>query len=232
MTSSAATRSGLGGIALGLLRRELLLAWRRPSEALNPLLFYLLVGSLFPLGIGPEAVFLARIAAGVIWIAALLSLLLSLDNLFRTDHEDGTLEQFLLSPYPLYFLVLIKLAAHACIVGLPLLLATPLLGMMLALPFDAIGTLLCTLLLGVPILILLGGVGAALTLGLRRGGLLLSLLVLPLYIPVLIFGTSAVQATQSGLPVIGQLAFIGALLAATLITAPFAIAAALRISGG
>ena len=229
---SSATGVALHRIAAGLLRRELLLAWRRPGESLNPLLLYLLVGSLFPLGIGPDAAFLARIAAGVIWIAALLALLLSFDNLFRADHDDGTLEQFLLSPCPLYFLVLVKLAAHACIVGLPLLLATPLLGLMLALPAPAIGTLLCTLLLGVPTLVMLGGVGAALTLGLRRGGLLLSLLVLPLYVPVLIFGASAVQATQSGLPVTGHLAFIGALLAATLVTTPFAIAAALRISGG
>lgn len=214
----------------GVLHRDLQLAIRSRSELINPILFFILVVSLFPLGIGPGPKLLAEIAPGVIWVAALLATLLSMERLFRTDFEDGTLEHLLLSPHGLSFLVLAKVLAHWLVTGLPLILISPLLGVLLQLPGGALPMLALTLLLGTPILSLLGAIGVALTAGLSRGGVLLTLLVLPLYIPVLIFGTSAVAAAAAGLPASGQLALLGALLVLALTLAPFATAAGLRIS--
>ncbi|ALG66589.1 heme exporter protein CcmB [Beggiatoa leptomitoformis] len=213
-----------------LLKRDLMLAYRHRAELSNPLLFFLIVVSLFPLGISPDPNVLQNIAPGVIWVATLLAAMLSLDNLFRSDFDDGSLEQIALSAHNLPLLVLAKTLAHWLVTGLPLLLVSPLLGIFMFLPTEAIGILLLTLLLGTPILSLVGGIGVALTVGLRRGGLLLSLLVLPLFIPVLIFAASAVNAATSGLPVTGQLYFLGALLTLALTLSPFAMAAALRIS--
>jgi heme exporter protein B len=219
-----------GRAFLTLLRRDLLLAVRNRSEFWNPLLFYLIVASLFPLGVTPNPQTLATMAAGVIWVAALLATLLSLDSLFRSDFDDGALEQILLSPYPTTLLVLGKVSAHWLITGLPLLLVSPLLAVMMAVPTAAMGTLFVTLLLGTPVLSFVGAIGMALTVGLRRGGALLSLLVLPLYVPVLIFGANAVGASADGIPVTGQLYMLGAFLVLALTLAPLATAAALRIS--
>ena len=215
---------------LGLLQRDLQIAIRKRSELLNPILFFILVVSLFPLGIGPEPRLLGEIAPGIIWVAALLATLLSMERLFRSDFEDGALEHLLLSPHALSLLALAKVLAHWLVTGLPLILVSPLLGVLLHLPAEAIRVLPLTLLLGTPILSLLGAVGVALTVGLRRGGVLLTLLVLPLYVPVLIFGTAAVAAARAGLPVSGQLALLGAMLALALTLSPLATAAGLRIS--
>ena len=222
--------TGAAGAFVGVLRRDLQLAIRRRSELLNPLFFFILVVSLFPLGIGPDPGVLALIAPGVIWVAALLATLLGLERLFRSDYEDGSLEQFLLSPQPLTLLVLAKVLAHWLLTGLPLLLISPLLGVLLHLPGSAITVLPLSLLLGSPALSLIGAIGVALTVSLRRGSVLLTLLVLPLYVPVLIFGTSAVAAAAQGLPISGQLALLGAVLALALSLAPVAIAAGLRIN--
>ena len=220
----------LGAAFIALFRRDLTLAFRHRAEMANPLLFFVIVVTLFPMGITPETKILETIAPGVIWVAALLAAMLSLDTLFRSDFEDGALEQILLSPHPAAVLVLAKVLAHWLITGLPLILVAPLLGVLLALPADAMWVLVATPALGTPILSLVGAIGTALTVGLRRGGVLLSLLVLPLYIPVLIFGANAVGTAADGLPVIGQLYFLGALLVLALTLAPLAIGAALRIS--
>lgn len=213
-----------------LFKRDLLLAVRHGREWLNPVLFFILIISLFPLGISPEPHVLKMLAPGIIWVAALLATLLSLDNVFRNDYEDGSLEQLLVSPYSTGLFMLAKTLVHWLITGLPLILTTPLLAVLLALPADASWTLTLTLLLGTPTLSLIGAIGAALTVGLKRSGMLLSLVVLPLYIPVLIFAASAVDATASGLPSTGQLYYLAALLVLTLSVAPAAIAAALKIS--
>ncbi|MGV6818374.1 MAG: heme exporter protein CcmB [Thiotrichales bacterium] len=213
-----------------VVRREMTLAFRHRGELLNPLLFFVIVITLFPLGIGPELNILQRIAPGIIWVAALLATLLSLDSVFRSDYEDGSLEQMVLSPQPLTLIVMAKLFAHWLLTGLPLLIVAPLLGGMLAMPLDVIPTLIATLALGTPILTLVGAIGVALTVGLKRGSALLSLLVLPLYIPLLIFAASAVDTMTSGLPITGHLLLMGALLVFTLTFAPFAISAALKIS--
>jgi heme exporter protein B len=215
---------------IGVLRRDLQLSFRRRNELLNPILFFILVVSLFPLGIGPGPKLLAELAPGVIWVAALLATLLSMERLFRSDFEDGALEQLLLSPYPLTLLVLAKVLAHWLVAGMPLILVSPLLGVLLYLPGKALGVLPLSLLLGTPVLSLIGAIGVALTVGLRRGGVLLTLLILPLYVPVLIFGTAAVAAATADLPVSGQLALLGAMLMLALTLAPFATAAGLRIS--
>ena len=217
---------------IGMARRDLKMAIRRRSELLNPLLFFILVVSLFPLGVGPGPQLLQEIAPGVIWVAALLATLLSMERLFRSDFEDGALEQLLLSPHALSLLVLAKVFAHWLVTGLPLILVSPLLGLLLHLPPEGIIALPVTLLLGTPALSLVGAIGVALTVGLRRGGVLLTLLILPLYVPVLIFGTAAVAAAAAGLSIAGQLALLGALLALALTLAPFATAAGLRISAG
>ena len=213
-----------------LLKRDLLLAVRHRGEMINPLLFFVLVTSLFPLGIGANPSLLQAVGPGVIWVAALLAALLSLDNIFRSDFEDGTLEQFLLSSHPVSVLVLAKVLAHWLITGLPLLVVSPLLGVLFGLPAAGIKTLLITLLLGTPVLSLLGAVGVALTVGLRKGGMILSLLVLPLYVPLLIFAASAVDTAAAGLPVTAHLSLISALLVLALSLSPLATAAALRIS--
>ncbi len=213
-----------------VLKRDLMLAYRKKSDLFNPLIFFLMVATLFPLGVSPEPGFLAEVAPGVVWVAALLATLLSMDSLFRSDFEDGTLEQTLLSPQPLFIVVLAKVLAHWMMSGLPLTLLAPLLGVMLFLPAEGMSGLMMSLLLGTPTLSLIGAIGAALTVGLRKGGVLISLLVLPLYIPVLIFGTSAVQAAVTGLPLAGFFALLGAMLALGFVMAPLAISAALRIS--
>ena len=213
-----------------LLKRDLTLAMRHRAEMINPLLFFVLVTSLFPLGIGADPKLLQAVGPGVIWVAALLAALLSLEGIFRSDFEDGTLEQFLLSSHPVSVLVLAKVLAHWLITGLPLLIISPLLGVLLGLPADAILILLVTLALGTPVLSLIGAVGVALTVGLRKGGMILSLLVLPLYVPLLIFAASAVDTAAAGLPVTAHLSLISALLVLSLSLSPLATAAALRIS--
>jgi heme exporter protein B len=213
-----------------LIRRDLMLAVRHRAEMANPILFFVLVTSLFPLGIGANPALLQAVAPGVIWVAALLAALLSIENVFRSDFEDGSLEQYLLSSHPLSVLVLAKITAHWLVTGLPLLLISPLLGILMGLPIDAIKILFVTLLLGTPVLSLIGAVGVALTVGLRKGGMILSLLVLPLYVPVLIFASSAVDAAAAGLPVTAHLSLITALLVLALSLTPFATAAAQRVS--
>lgn len=213
-----------------LLRRDLLLAFRHRGELLNPLLFFSLVVTLFPLGVSPEPSVLKTMAPGVIWIAVLLAGLFSLESLFRSDFEDGTLEQMVLSPFPLAWLVLAKVVAHWLVTALPMLLLAPLLGLFLALPAEGVRVLEWTLLAGTPFLSLVGSVGVALTVGLRRGGMLLTLIVMPLYVPLLIFATQAVTSAVAGLPYDGALDFLMALLFLSLTLAPFATASALRIS--
>ncbi|MCV6587875.1 MAG: heme exporter protein CcmB [Marinobacterium sp.] len=223
-------QTGMAVLFCAVMKRDLMLAFRRRSDLLNPLIFFLMVASLFPLGISPEPTFLEQLAPGVVWVGALLATLLSMDSLFRSDFDDGTLEQTLLSPQPLFLVVLAKVIAHWAMTGLPLTLMAPLLGLMLFLPTEGMGGLMLSLLIGTPTLSLIGAIGAALTVGLRKGGVLISLLVLPLYIPVLIFGAGAVQAAVTGLPLGGYLALLGAMLALGIALAPLAIAAALRIS--
>lgn len=213
-----------------VFRRDLLLAARKPADAATPLVFFAIVVSLFPLGVGPDPMVLRTLAPGVLWVAALLATLLSLSRLFAADYADGTLELMALSPQPLTTLVFAKVAAHWVTTGLPLLLLSPLLAIQLNLPTEAIGTLLLALLLGTPVLSLIGSVGAALTLGLRGGGVLVSLLVLPLYTPILIFGAGAVTASATGLDPEAYLSLLGAFLVLALGFAPWATAAALRIS--
>lgn len=222
-----------GGLMVAIratLVRDITLLLRRCGEILNPLVFFALVITLFPIGISPDPAMLESIAPGLLWVAALLAALLSLDSLFRGDHDDGALEQLLLSPHPLPLLALAKVAVHWLMTGLPLALMAPLLGVMLGLPAGSYLVLIASLALGSAVLSLIGAIGAALTVGLARGGVLLSLLVLPLYIPVLIFGTGAIQAAITGANVMAHLAILGAMLAVALGLAPFAIAASLRIS--
>ena len=213
-----------------IIKRDLTIAFRHRDDIINPLLFFVIVVTLFPLGIGPESTTLSRIAPGIIWVAALLSTLLSLDRLFKSDHSDGSLEQMLLSPHPVFILVLGKIIAHWLLTGLPLILVAPLLAVLLHLNENSYGALMLTLLLGTPVLSLLGAIGVALTVGIKKGGVLLSLLVLPLYIPVLIFATSAIDTAAMNLPYSGQLAIIAALFFGSLTLAPFAVSAALKVS--
>jgi heme exporter protein B len=213
-----------------LIRRELKTAFRNRAEIVNPLWFFLIVITLFPLGIGPEPQLLARIAPGVVWVAALLASLLSLERLFRDDLLDGSLEQLLLLPTPLAVTVAGKVCAHWLVTGLPLLLLSPLVALLLSLDFTTWRAVALTLLLGTPTLSFIGAIGAALTVGLRKGGVLLSLLVLPLSIPVLIFASGAIQAAANGMAIDGYLAILGAMLVGSITLAPFAAAAALRIS--
>jgi heme exporter protein B len=197
---------------------------------LTALFFFIIVVSLFPLGIGPEPQLLKKIAPGILWVAALLSTMLSLNRLFATDHADGTLEQLVLSPTPLGLLVAGKIAAHWLTSGLPLVLLAPVLGLQFDLSVEALGVLVVALLLGTPLLSLIGAIGAALTLGVRGGGVLLSLLVLPLYVPALIFGAGAVEAHIAGLSADGHLSLLAAMLALAAFFAPWATTAALRIA--
>lgn len=213
-----------------VIRRDLVLALRRRSEIANPLLFFILVITLFPLGIGAQPHLLQAIAPGIIWVSALLAAMLSLDSLFRSDFDDGSLEQILLSQHPTSVLVLGKIVAHWLVTGLPLLIVAPLLAVFLGMPNHALGILLLTLLLGTPVLSLIGAIGVALTVGLRRGGMILSLLVLPLYVPVLIFAGNAVQMASSGLPVDAQINILISILLMALVLAPLPTAAALKMS--
>ncbi len=213
-----------------VIRRDLVLALRRRSEIANPLLFFILVKTLFPLGIGAQPHLLQAIAPGIIWVSALLAAMLSLDSLFRSDFDDGSLEQILLSPHPTSILVLAKIFAHWLVTGLPLLIVAPLLAIFLGVPNHALGILLLTLLLGTPVLSLIGAIGVALTVGLRRGGMILSLLVLPLYVPVLIFAGNAVQMASGGLPVDAQINILISILLMALVLAPLPVAAALKMS--
>ncbi len=213
-----------------LLKRDLTLSIRRRAEAVNPLLFFVIVITLFPLGVGARPQLLQAIAPGVIWVAALLATMLSLDSMFRSDFEDGSLEQLLLSAHPVSVLVLAKVGAHWLVTGAPLMLVAPLLAALLGLPSQGMLTLLITLLLGTPVLSLIGAIGVALTVGLRRGGIILSLLVLPLYVPILIFASNAVELAATGISVTPQLSLLAALLALALTLAPLPTAAALRIS--
>lgn len=213
-----------------IVRRDLILALRRRSEVANPVLFFVLVIALFPLGIGAQPKLLQAIAPGVIWVSALLATMLSLDNLFRSDFDDGSIEQILLSPYPVSILVLGKVTAHWLTTGLPLIVIAPLLAVFLGLPAQSLNMLLLTLILGTPILSLIGAVGVALTVGLRRGGMILSLLVLPLYVPVLIFASNAVEMASVGLPTQAQISILIAMLFAAIVLTPWPTAAALKMS--
>ena len=213
-----------------IVRRDLLLALRRRSDVATALLFFVIVASLFPLGIGAEPNLLRSIAPGVIWVAALLSSMLSLSRLFAGDHADGTLEQLVLSGAPLGVVVAAKTLAHWLVSGLPLVVIAPLIALQYDVASDLYGVLALSLLLGTPVLSIIGAIGAALTLGLRGGGVLLSLLVLPLYVPVLILGAGAVEMASVGLSSSGQLLLLGAMLIVAAVFAPWATAAALRIS--
>jgi heme exporter protein B len=213
-----------------ILRRDLLIAFRRKAEVLTALFFFVIVTSLFPLGIGPEPALLRKIGPGVLWVGALLATMLGLQRMFAADHADGTLEQMLLSPASLPLIVLGKTVAHWLVAGVPLVLLAPVLGLQYDLDGGSLMILTVGLLIGTPVLSLIGSVGAGLTLGVRGGGALLSLLVLPLYIPTLIFGAGAVQAHASGTGAGGHLSLLGALLAISLFFAPWATTAALRIS--
>jgi len=215
---------------LAVLRRELQVALRRKGDVLNVLVFFVVVASLFPLGVGPEPNQLRAMAAGVVWIAALLAALLSLPRLFAADHVDGTLEQMLVAPQPLAMIVLAKIAAHWLTKGLRLAIAAPLIGLQYDLPADALAILLASLLIGTPVLSLLGAAGAALTLGVRGGGALLGLLVLPLFVPVLVFGAGAVTASLIGINPSAHLSLLGAFLAVSSIVGPWAACAALRVA--
>jgi len=215
---------------LALFHRELLLAFRHRSELLQPLMFLILVVTLFPLGIGPGPETLKKVGPGVIWVAAILSSLLGLERLFRDDYMDGWLEQVMLSPLPLSLSVLAKVSAHWLTSTVPLLILSPLLALFLNLTVDMYFALVLTLLLGTPLLSLVGAIAVALTLGLNKGGVLLALILLPLFIPLLIFATSAVDAAALQLPYNGQLAIIGAMLLLAIALSPFAIAYGLRVS--
>jgi heme exporter protein B len=215
---------------LAVMRRDLLMVMRRKSEVLTALFFFVIVSSLFPLGIGPEPVLLRKIAPGVLWVGALLATMLGLQRMFAADHADGTLEQMAISPTPLVVLVLGKVLAHWLVSGLPLVLIAPVLGLQFDLDTEALGVLMLALLLGTPLLSLIGAIGAALTLGVRGGGVLLSLLVLPLYVPALIFGAGAVESHISGLGAGGHLSLLAALLTLAAFFAPWAATAALRIA--
>ncbi len=215
---------------LAVLQRDLLVVVRRKSEVLTALFFFVIVSSLFPLGIGPEPGLLRKIAPGVLWVGALLATMLALQRMFAADHADGTLEQMAISPSPLVGLVVGKIAAHWLVSGLPLVLMAPVLGLQFDLDVGALGVLMLALLLGTPVLSLVGAIGAALTLGVRGGGVLLSLLVLPLFVPVLIFGAGAVESHIAGLGAGGHLSLLAALLALSVFFAPWAATAALRIA--
>ena len=213
-----------------VVHRDLLLAMRRRSDVGIALLFFVIVASLFPLGVGAEPNLLRAIGPGVILVAALLSSMLSLARLFAADHADGTLEQMLLGAAPLGVVVSAKAAAHWLVSGLPLVLIAPLLAIQYGLSASLIGVLCLSLLLGTPVLSVIGAIGAALTLGLRGGGVLLALLVLPLYVPVLVMGAGSVEMAAAGLSPDGQLLLLGAMLILAWAFGPWALAAALRVS--
>ena len=213
-----------------IIRRDLLLAMRRRADVATPLFFFIIVASLFPLGVGPEPALLRTMAPGILWVAALLASMLALNRLFASDYADGTLEQLLLSPEPLALLVAGKVVAHWLVTGLPLVLLAPLLAVQYDMAAGPALVLVLSLLIGTPVLSLLGAIGAALVLGARGGSVLVALMILPLYIPVLIFGAGAVGAEASGLGADAHLLLLGGLLCGAAALAPWATAAALRIS--
>jgi heme exporter protein B len=213
-----------------IVSRDVLLAMRRRADVATTLFFFVIVASLFPLGVGPDPKLLRAMAPGILWVAALLASMLSLGRLFAADYADGSLEQLVLAPDPLAVVVIGKVMAHWLVSGLPLVLISPVIALQFDLPAEAIATLLLALLLGTPLLSLIGAIGAALTVGVRGGGVLVSLLVLPLYVPVLIFGAGAVDASASGMDAGGHLSILGALLLLGMALAPWATSAALRIS--
>jgi len=213
-----------------VLRRELLIAYRNSADLLNPLIFFVIVISLFPLGVSPSGPILSQIAPGVIWVAALLATLLSMDSLFRSDYDDGSLELMTFSREPLVLLVLGKIVSHWLVTGVPLAVLSPVLALMLFLNFEGAWALFLSLLLGTPILSLLGAIGASLTVGLRKGGLLIAVLILPLYVPVLILATAMVQAGAQAVDYTGHMLWLGAILAASVGFAPIAASAGVRIS--
>ncbi|QIM67365.1 heme exporter protein CcmB [Mannheimia granulomatis] len=217
-------------ILINIIQRELTIAFRKPSEILNPLWFFLMVITVFPILMGPNPELLGKIAGGIAWVAALLSALLSFERLFRDDYLDGSLEQLMLLPLGLPQVALAKVVAHWILTGLPLILLSPIAAILLSLETHLWWALVLTLLLGTPILSCLGAIGVALTVGLRKGGTLLSLLILPLFLPVLIFAAAVLEAATLNMGYSGQLAILGAILAITLTFSPFAIAGALRIS--
>jgi heme exporter protein B len=231
VTPAADTAPGLLAAGRAQLVRDATLVWRRRGDALQPLLFALMVVALFPLALGgSERELLGRIAPGVVWAAVLLSGLLGLDGLYRSDAEDGSLEQMLMSPVPLAWLLAMRVAVHWATTALPLILVTPVLAELLYLPHALLPPLLASLALGTPLLSLLGAVVAALTVGIRRSGMILAVLALPLYVPVLVFGAGAVVAAAQGQPWAGALYLLGAGLALALVLAPWAAAAAIRIA--
>jgi heme exporter protein B len=229
-TAAPAAGVGWGGVFTAVVRREVALAMKQKGDVLTPLFFFVIVASLFPLGVGPEAKLLLRMAPGVLWVGALLAAMLSLQRLFAADHADGSLEQMAICGTPLSLIVMAKVLAHFLLSGLPLVLIAPVLGIQFGLDARSLGVLTLSLLLGTPTLSLIGAIGAALTLGVRGGGVLLSLLTLPLYIPVLIFGAGAVEADAAGLGISAHFSLMGALLLLSCVFAPFAITTALRIS--
>ncbi|MEH6495061.1 MAG: heme exporter protein CcmB [Pseudomonas marincola] len=215
---------------LALLMRDMRLAYRQGSALTMTLSFFVIAVTLFPLGVGPELNVLARIGPGVLWVGALLACLLTLDRIFQADYEDGTLEQLLMGPLPIEFIVLAKIIAHWITSVLPLIIVSPILAISLNLHSDGIWAMVLSLLIGTPVLSLIGAVGGALTVAMRRGGVLLSLLVLPLYIPVLIFGVASVEAAVALLPMGPHLMLLGGLSLGALVVCPFAAAAALRLA--
>lgn len=227
---NGAALPGLTTAARALLTRDLRLLWRRRGDALQPAMFALLVVVLFALALGGEKEALSQVASAVLWLAVLLAGLLALDTLFRGDAEDGSLEQWMLAPVPLAWLVAVRTFMHWATTSLPLLVATPFLGELLHLPREQLPVLLASLALGTPLLSLLGAVVAALTVGMRRSGILVALLALPLYVPVLVFGAGSVAAAAQGLDPVGALLLLGAGLAVALVLAPLAAAAAIRIA--
>ncbi len=222
--------ASLTKVFIALLKRDLLLAYRHRAEIFNPMLFFILVITLFPLGTGADTKLLQTMAPGIIWVAALLAAMLSLDTIFRSDFEDGSLELLILNSHPTSILVLAKVLAHWLATGLPLIIISPFLALFLGLDQDVIGLLIVTLLLGTPVLSLVGAVAIALTVGLKRGGILLSLLVLPLYVPVLIFATNAIEMFSSGLPITAQLWILSSFLLLSITLTPWPTAAALKLS--
>lgn len=214
---------------LASLRRELTVSARHKGDLANPLIFYLMVVVFVPLGISVEPEMLSKLAPGMLWVIALLATLLSLDGLFRSDYEDGSLELMVLSPQPLALIILSKVFVHWLLTGVPLTLLAPILGVMLQLPAEGYGVLMISLLVGTGSLSLIGCIGAALTVGLRKGGLLLSLVIMPFYVPVLIFGAGAVKSAIAGFPVLAELAVLAAMLLGWAMLAPFAIAGGLKI---
>ena len=217
-------------IFIKTLKRDLKMALRNPSSFLNPLLFFVISISLFPIAISPESQTLSNIAPGIIWVTVMLSALLSLNTLFHFDYENGILEQMVISHHSLALILLAKTTAHWILTGLPIILLSPLVGTVLFLDYESILILMLTLLIATPCLSLIGAIGASLIVSIKNSGMLLSLLVLPLYVPILIFGTSAVSQTQFNLPINGQIYFLSFMLVLSLITAPFISAYSLRIS--